>query len=551
MNKNLNIFSSSFLIPNNPSWQVIAKNFKLNFKLLSQLQEEKNIKQKEKILVSIFFSSDVLEEFHSSFTLKKIKNIADSLISLFENKAKNTKSPVIILGSFVQKKNLLGNSSGKTNNEIFFNYFCDQVKILQNKFSNIYFVNLDNSFNNFKYDEIFDNRNWYLANCRLSTFGIEKVAESLSLVINKIYNPPKKLLILDCDNTLWGGIIGEDGVEKISLGQDGLGKAYLDFQRVVKKLNKDGLLLAICSKNNYNDVSKAFNHKSMQIKKRDIVSFKVNWEEKSKNIKDIAKDLNIGLDSIVFWDDNPLERDKVRLNLPEVLTIEPNSEIVEWPSQLKSLDIFSKFKITDEDKNKTKQYKSREKFELNLKKFDDQNKYLKKIKLKAKKISISKSTINRAVQMINKTNQMNLRSLRYNQKEVENLNNKKNIVFLVNLKDIYGDHGIIGLLIANYIEKNKIFLDTFLVSCRVFGRNIETWMMDQLKRSAVKMGYEDIYAEYIPSKKNQVASRILESHNFKKVTNNKIKKNIKLRLKGKLFYCKAKNIDTKKAKVYG
>ena len=104
--------------------------------------------------------------------------------------------------------------------------------------------------------------------------------------------------------------------------------------------------------------------------------------------------------------------------------------------------------------------------------------------------------------MINKTNQMNLRSLRYNQKEVENLNNKKNIVFLVNLKDIYGDHGIIGLLIANYIEKNKIFLDTFLVSCRVFGRNIETWMMDQLKRSAVKMGYEDIYAEYIPSKKS-------------------------------------------------
>ena len=122
---------------------------------------------------------------------------------------------------------------------------------------------------------------------------------------------------------------------------------------------------------------------------------------------------------------------------------------------------------------------------------------------------------------------------------------------LVNLKDIYGDHGIIGLVIANHITKNKIFLDTFLVSCRVFGRNIETWMMDQLKRSAVKMGYEDIYAEYIPSKKNQVASKILENHNFKKITNKKIKKEMKLSLKGNLFYCKAKNIDTKKAKVYG
>ncbi len=550
MTKNLDIFCSSFLIPKNPSWKSLSRNYKLSFNFLNQLNDLSSHKNKGNTSLNIFFASDLIEEFYMSTNFKKIKDIADVLIDLFKNKAKTTKQPVIVLGSFIQKKNIIGSALEKTSNEIFCDYFSKNIKKLEQKYSNIYFLNLDSSLNNFDYKEVFDNRNWYAFNCRLSSFGIEKVAECADLVLHKIYNPPKKLLVLDCDNTLWGGIIGEDGLEKISLGEDGVGKAFSDFQKVIKKLNKDGLLLAVCSKNNLKDVEEAFKHKAMFIKKKDIVSFKVNWDEKTKNIKQIANELNIGLDSIAFWDDNPLERDKVRLNLPEVLTVEPNKEVVEWPNQLRLLDAFSKFKITVEDKKKTNQYKARAKFVENLKNFKDQDKYLKTIKLKARKISITKSTINRAVQMINKTNQLNLRTQRYRQIQVENLNSSKNIIFLISLKDIYGDHGIIGLLIAKHLTKNTIFLDTFLVSCRVFGRNIETWMLDQLKKAALKKGFKEIYAEYIPSEKNQVAGKILENHNFKKTKDKSLLKLKKIRLKGNLFHNKIKNLNTEKAKVY-
>ncbi len=548
MNKNLDIYCSSFLIPKNPSWKPLSKNFKLSFKFLNQINES-SIKDREKIVLSIIFASDVLDEFNSSLSIKKIREVADNLITLLKNKANITNLPVIALVSFSQKKNILQNI--KTNNEIFYSYFVKQINILQKKLSNVYFFNLDNALENYGYEETFDNRNWYLANCRLSTFGIEKVAESANLIISKIFNPEKKLLVLDCDNTLWGGIIGEDGLKSISLGEDGIGKAYYDFQKVISSLKKQGVLLAISSKNNYKDVIEVFNHESMILKKKDFISLKINWEEKSKNIKLIAEELNINLDSIVFWDDNPLERDKIKNNLPDVLTIEPDNEVIEWPNQLKSLNIFSKFKITKEDKKKTYQYKARAKFVKNLNNFKDQNKYLKTIKLKAKKISISKTSINRAVQMINKTNQLNLRSVRYVQKEVESLNNKNNIVFLTSLKDVYGDHGIIGLLIAKRLTKNTLFLDTLLVSCRVFGRNIETWMLDKLKKTALKMGFKEIYAEYIPSKKNQVAGKLLENHNFKKTNDKSLFKLKKIKLKGNLFYNKIKNLNTDRAKVYG
>ena len=548
MNKNLDIYCSSYLIPNNPSWKPLSKNFKLSFKFLNQINES-NIKDREKIALSIIFASDVLDEFNSSLSIKKIKEVADNLITLLKNKANITNLPVIALVSFSQKKNILQNV--KTNNEIFYNYFIKQIDRLQKKRSNVYFFNLDNALENYGYEETFDNRNWYLANCRLSTFGIEKVAECANLIISKIFSPEKKLLVLDCDNTLWGGVIGEDGLKSISLGEDGIGKAYCDFQRVISSLKKQGLLLAISSKNNYKDVIEVFNHESMILKKKDFISFKINWEEKYKNIKLIAEELNINLDSIVFWDDNPLERDKIKNNLPDVLTIEPSNEVIEWPNQLKSLNVFSKLKTTKEDKKKTYQYKARAKFVKNLKNFKDQNKYLRTIKLKAKKISISKTSINRAVQMINKTNQLNLRSVRYVQKEVESLNNKNNIVFLTSLKDVYGDHGIIGLLIAKQLTKNILFLDTLLVSCRVFGRNIETWMLDQLKKTALKMGFKEIYAEYIPTKKNQVASKLLENHNFKKSNDKSLFKLKKFKLNGNLFHNKIKNLNTDRAKVYG
>lgn len=233
--------------------------------------------------------------------------------------------------------------------------------------------------------------------------------------------------------------------------------------------------------------------------------------------------------------------------MPQVLTIEPAKEVIEWPHQLKSLNIFSKFKTTLEDKKKLTQYKARDKFLRKSETFKDQNIYLKSIKLKAKQVSISKSTINRALQMIQKTNQMNLRSVRYSQKELEKLNTRKNISFLVDLKDIYGDHGLVGLLIAKKLTNDTIFLDTFLISCRVFGRNLESWMFLKLKKLSASKGYKNIYAEYIPSKKNIVSKKILTEHKFKKIGPKKLP-NVKL--KGDLYFTKINKINNKIAEIY-
>ena len=314
--------------------------------------------------------------------------------------------------------------------------------------------------------------------------------------------------MLDCDNTLWGGIVGEDGINNILLGQDGIGKAYVDFQRKIKKLSQQGVLLCISSKNNTKDVMEVFNnHKQMQISKNDLVSIKVNWKEKYLNIKEIAKDLNLSLDSIVFWDDNPLERNKVKKFLPEVYVVEPDQNIINWPTQIENFELFSKIKVTKEDKNKIKQYKIRSKFIDEKKIATDEIKYLKSIKLEPKVINLNKDNIARASQMTQKTNQFNLRTKRYSMNDILKLNKKEYTeIKLISLKDLYGDHGIIGLMILK-IDKYSIFIDTFLISCRVFGRYLETWMLYEIKKF-VKKGIKKIYGEHIVTDKTKLFVKI-------------------------------------------
>lgn len=380
-----------------------------------------------------------------------------------------------------------------------------------------------------------------MANCRLSSRGIEILSECLNKIIKKIYLPSKKVLVLDCDNTLWGGIIGEDGIKSILIGQDGIGKAFLDFQKNIKRLLDKGVILCIASKNNHADVLNVFKkHQEMQLKEKDIISFKVNWREKHLNLLEISKDLDIGLDSMVFWDDNPLERQKMRLALPDVFTVEPEQDVIYWPDQLNKLELFSNFKITDEDKKKQYQYKIRSKFVEGKNNARNEITYLKKIKLKVKKINLLKGNISRASQMTQKTNQFNLSTKRYSILDIQKIdNNKNNRISLFQISDIYGDHGIVGMFILKEKNKNTIFIDTFLLSCRVLGRYLETWMLYSIKKKYGKN--VDIYAEYISTEKNILAKEFLENHNFKLVKKNK---------KTSLYKIKGYNINSKVMKIY-
>jgi len=552
--KKICISSSSFILSKHPSWEKLSSSFDLNFDYVGNYSGGLLSKNKNEILACILFASDLYDEnLNPYLNNEQIKKICDPVLDLIAKKANYSKQPIIISFSSKSNDNLIISSFKIPSSQRIFEYFSNKINFLQKKNNNIFFINIDNYFSEIGYSQTFDKRNWYLANCRITLKGLEIIVENLIKILNRIQYPSKKLLILDCDNTLWGGVIGEDGINSIRLGQDGEGKAFVDFQKTIKSIFDQGILLAICSKNNEKDVMEVFNkHESMQIKKKDIINFKINWEEKSLNIKKIAIELDLGLQSFVFWDDNPFERDKVKKNLPEVLTIDPSEDISYWPEQLKGIDDLAKFEVTKEDKKKLYQYKIRSKFVSDREKSSDEIKYLKSIKLNAKRISINSSNISRAAQMTQKTNQFNLRTIRYTQSQIQKINNnKKNIVFLASLKDIYGDHGIIGILIAKKLNNENLFIDTMLLSCRILGRNLETWMLRELMKIAAKIGIKNIYAEYIKTSRNSLCSKFYSTHNFKEIKKTKeLKKFCKNSKSNKFYHTKIREIKVSSADVY-
>ena len=513
----ISISSTSYLIPNHYAWnEKFSFTNKLDFKFVNNFTQGFYNSPKENTLFTAIFINDLIDE-NKNYKNKDLKKINDSIINLVKFRLRNSSSPLILFLINQRGENIFDYLSTKNMIDENFENLYDKLLFLSKKHSNFILLNFNSIFENSN-KNIFDKRNWYLANCRLSSYGLELIATSLKKILTKFITTPKKVLVLDCDNTLWGGIVGEDGINNILLGQDGIGKAYVDFQRKIKKLSQQGVLLCISSKNNTKDVMEVFNnHKQMQISKNDLVSIKVNWREKHLNIKEIAKDLNLSLDSIVFWDDNPLERNKVKKFLPEVYVVEPDQNIINWPTQIENFELFSKIKVTKEDKNKIKQYKIRSKFIDEKKIATDEIKYLKSIKLEPKVINLNKDNIARASQMTQKTNQFNLRTKRYSVNDILKLNKKEYTeIKLISLKDLYGDHGIIGLMILKKIDKYSIFIDTFLISCRVFGRYLETWMLYEIKKIFKKKGIKKIYGEHIVTDKNKtICKDFFKKHSFK------------------------------------
>ncbi len=541
------VSSSSFILPKNPAWDRINKNFNLNFKYADNYYNLLLSNENDSTLLCILFLKDFYDDkIIFEINEKKIDKINSGILKLIQKKIKTAKKPLIIALSSHFDSNIIETAFKNSLSEKIHSNFKKNFQKLQKKNRNLYLLDLNITFSNEGYKNIFDKRNYYLANCRLSMHGLEILVESLNSFLERIKNPPKKLLILDCDNTLWGGVVGEDGISSLQLGQDGIGRAFLDFQKTIKNLSKKGYLLAISSKNNEKDVLEVFNkHQFMQIKTEDIVNFKINWREKSHNIIQMSKELDLGLDSMVFWDDNPFERAKMRKKIPEISTVEPNEDITYWSDQLKDLMEFSKFDVTKEDLKKTHQYKMRSKFIENKKTSSSEYEFLRSIELKAKNFYLNKSNISRASQMTQKTNQFNLRTKRYSESEIHKISkNKKNMIFLTQLEDIYGDHGIVGLLIVKELSKENLFIDTFLMSCRILGRSMETWMMAQLKNYAKKKKYKYILGEYIPSEKNQICSKFLKDHNFK--LNKKVLKNKKIQS----YYAVLNKINVSKSDVY-
>jgi FkbH-like protein len=511
--------STSFLLPNNENWSHLKKDNEIIFSEYGNINNNENINNKIETEITLFFLPDLFDYFqndkiHYKSQLKKVKNI----IKLIKNKIKLTDKKFIIAVSEYLYNNVINFSKNiNFSNKIKF-FFIDELYNLSKKYNNLFVVDLDIIFSEYGYKNCLDQRNYYMFRCRLSTFGIEIISKNLKDLTDRIKFTNKKVLLVDCDNTLWGGVLAEDGIENIQIGQDGIGVAFSDFQKAIIKMKNSGILIVLVSKNERSDVEKVLKeHQSMILKKKDITTMKVNWNEKSINIKQLSDELSLGLNSFVFWDDNPIEREKVRAQLKDVEVIEPLSDVTSWPKQLLEYKGFSKSIISKEDGTKTKQYKIREKFEQDKHSSRDEINYLKSIKIKPTILKIDKSTINRTVQMCQKTNQFNLRTKKYDTSDILKLNNT-NISFLVKLKDSYGDHGIVSFISLKIVNDKFIFIDTFLMSCRILGRYLEFWILNEIKKTAIKRKINHILLEYIPTKRNIVAKNFILKNKFETIS---------------------------------
>jgi len=535
----IEIKSTSYLLSDNASWNSLKKKNKLIFSEYNNIFSNPKSNDKVQCEILVLFLKDIIDYYKVlKNEIKNEKKKIQLIIKLIKEKISiyEKKNFIISVSSYYYLNHLNSSKNKPLEKEIEF-FLYKELYNLSKKHANLYVLNIDDLFSLHGLKNCFDERNYSLFRCRLSTLGLKLLSNKLSELIFGINNANKKVLLLDCDNTLWGGVIGEDGIEKIQLGQDGLGLAYTEFQKAIKKIQESGIIIALVSKNNSSDVMNVLeNHKSMILKKKDIAAFKINWKEKSDNIRQLSKDLFLGLESFVFWDDNPIERNKVRNEISDIEVIEPEKDISYWSKQLLEYSGFSKFQVTKEDYVKTKQYKSRGIFLEKKKSSKNEITYLKKIKIKTKLISVENDNMDRASQLTEKTNQFNFNTKRYKIADIKKLK-KNHLCFLVKLSDIYGDHGIVSFFILKK-DKEILIVDLFLMSCRIMGRYLENWILSEIKKIAITNKKKDILFEFIPTKKNKdLINNFIKLNNLKKITKKKIEeKNLKLENRSKAEY---------------
>ena len=367
---------------------------------------------------------------------------------------------------------------------------------------------------------------WYRSRHSVSLKYVPYLAYNLANIILALYGKTKKALVLDLDNTLWGGVIGDEGVSNIKIGNNSpISEAYQDFQKYIKELHSRGILLSIASKNELNNAIEGLNHSEGILQEKDFASIKANWSDKVNNINEISKELNILNDSLVFIDDNPAERELVKQFLPEVNVLEITNDISDYIQILDKSGLFEPIAISKDDINRNSSFKANIKRENLKKRALNYQDYLISLEMK----SIIKVTdgehLERISQLVNKTNQFNLTTYRHTQSEVAKfIESDDSIVVYGTLDDKFGENGIISVMICKLLPK-EIQVYIWVMSCRVFKRDMEFAMFDKLIDITRKMNKEIITGVYIPSKKNKIVAELYETLGFKRIESPKNSKN--------------------------
>ena len=471
------------------------------------------------LFICLNSSNDLIHSGSRNTEDFNLKTISNNYVEFVSNAAKKRKFVACtyfdtnaIQFPYVKKKNDLITKFNKLN------LFLNQMS---KKYNNMIMISLDflSSISN---QHIYSTlRDWYNFGQVLNIYGSMLLAHKISRIVTSLYNEPKKVLIVDLDNTIWGGIIGDDGVENLKIGQETAeGRIYSDIQKYILELKRRGVLLAIVSKNDYKIAKEGFENPHMLLKWSDFIIKKINWNDKSKNIIEISKTLNLGIDSFVFIDDNPAEREEVKLSLPMILIPDCGENPEDFVTSLSLLEPFNNLSVlTSEDLSRNKSYKKemiRNKLELSS---VNKSYFLKKLQIKVLVNLATKDKVKRVCQLNNKTNQFNFTGINFTEEEIiKRINNKDNCVLLASVLDKFGNYGITTVIFIK-IRENIATIENWVMSCRVFAKDVEIAFFQSVMKYLTKHNINLVKGRFIPTKKNTVISKLYETLKFKKENN--------------------------------
>lgn len=395
------------------------------------------------------------------------------------------------------------------------NYLLNQAAAEK---KNIYPVDINAVQSNMGATRFKDDKLYYVAKMPFSLEALPYIAARTVDVIGALRGAVKKCVILDLDNTLWGGVIGDDGLDGIEIGELGAGHAFSEFQMYLKELKKRGILLAVCSKNNEDTAKLPFEkHPEMVLRLEDFAIFVANWQDKASNIRYIQQTLNIGMDSIVFFDDNLFERGVVRSLIPDITVPELPEDPALYLGYIRSLNLFETASFSSADAGRTEQYRQEADRATLVAKFTSYDEYLKALEMRAQAAPFDKFHYPRIAQLTQRSNQFNLRTVRYTESEVEAVANDENhITRYYCLNDKYGDYGLISVVIMDKRDSGVLFISEWLMSCRVLKRGMEEFITNDIIRTAQANGCSRVIGEYIPTPKNAMVADLYERMGFEK-----------------------------------
>ena len=360
-----------------------------------------------------------------------------------------------------------------------------------------------------------DERKWLIARMPIAADHLKDLADEWLRFVHPLVGKTCKALVTDLDNTLWGGVIGEDGMEGISLGVEYPGAAFQAVQRAMLDLYQRGILLAVCSKNNPADAMEALEkHPGMLLKPEHFAAWRINWNDKAANLREIATELNIGVDTLAFLDDNPVERERIRSDLPEVTVLDLPSDPMEFARVLRETPVFERVTLSDEDRERGRYYtEQRQRLELEQSASSLED-FFRSLGQEIEISPVTPAALTRVAQLTQKTNQFNLTTRRYSEQQVAELaKNPAWGVYTVRVKDRLGDNGLVGVVITHDNEE-LTEIDTFLLSCRVVGRTVETAILSFLIDQAWRRGRTKLQGWFSPTKKNDLAKEFYAQHKF-------------------------------------